>query len=153
VLSQAIAGLNLPASTLQPIQDIVNAEVAQLGQLISDFVGGFLLSSSIYLVLFLVILLIANLILGALVKAVKKIKILGLLDRLLGLALGAAKGLVVVEVVLLVLIGVGTILNVTAVSDYLNAELAQTDPSFSLLTLLYDFTRDQLVNLGLLSPP
>jgi uncharacterized membrane protein required for colicin V production len=153
VLSQAIAGLNLPASTLQPIQDIVNAEVAQLGQLISDYVGGFLLSSSIYLVLFLVILLIANLILGALVKVVKKIKILGLLDRLLGLALGAAKGLVVVEVVLLVLIGVGTILNVTAVSDYLSAALAQTDPSFSLLTLLYDFTRDQLVNLGLLSPP
>lgn len=153
VLSQAIAGLNLPESTIQPIQDIVNAEVAQLGQLISDYLAGFLLSSAIYLVIFLVILLVANLILGALVKAVKKIKVLGFLDRLLGLTLGAAKGLLVIEVVILVLIGVGTILNVTAVSDYLESELAQSNASFSLLNTLYTFTREQLANLGLLTPP
>jgi uncharacterized membrane protein required for colicin V production len=153
VLSQAIAGLNLPAETVQEINDIVNGELASVGQLISVYLGSFLLSSTIYLVIFLIILLLANLILGALVKAVKKIKVLGFLDRILGMGLGAAKGLLVVEVVLIVMIGLGTILNITAVSDYLNAELAQSNTSFSLLEILYTFTREQFQNLGLISPP
>lgn len=153
VLSQAIAGLNLPAETVQGINDIVNGELASVGQLISDFLANFILSSSIYLVIFLIILLIANLILGGLVKAVKKIKVLGFLDRILGMGLGAAKGLLVVEVVLIVMIALGTILNITAVSDYLNAEIAQTNDSFSLLDILYTFTVEQFQNLGLISPP
>jgi hypothetical protein len=153
VLSQAIAGLNLPAETVQGINDIVNGELASVGQLISDYLANFILSSSIYLVIFLIILLIANLILGGLVKAVKKIKVLGFLDRILGMGLGAAKGLLVVEVVLIVMIALGTILNITAVSDYLNAEIAQTNDSFSLLDILYTFTVEQFQNLGLISPP
>jgi hypothetical protein len=69
------------------------------------------------------------------------------------MGLGAAKGLLVVEVVLIVMIALGTILNITAVSDYLNAEIAQTNDSFSLLDILYTFTVEQFQNLGLISPP
>jgi hypothetical protein len=51
------------------------------------------------------------------------------------------------------MIALGTILNITAVSDYLNAEIAQTNDSFSLLDILYTFTVEQFQNLGLISPP
>lgn len=153
VLAQAIAGLNLPADTVQEINDIVNGQLASVGPLISNYLARLILTGTIYFILFLVILLIANLFLGALVKAVKKVKILGLLDRILGMALGAVKGLLVIEVAIVVMIALGTILNIAPVQSYLDSELALTQGSFSLLETLYMFTREQFQNLGLISPP
>lgn len=139
-LTAAIDGLGLPGFVDKMIVNSIKVDEASYGLTVSEFLseklGALLLVAVSFLALVIAIFIVMKILIHFIDSAISNSKGLSGINKLLGMILGLAKGIIVVSLLMLALSALGGFFG--GINDFINADLNLGAEGFSIARYFYE---------------